>query len=63
LKAYPLITTTNYLPPEAYIISAIIDNWASMLPDDKIRTSAGEAMAKIHKIAVKPCVNTFKTGW
>jgi hypothetical protein len=63
LKAYPLITTTNYLPPEAYIISAIIDNWATMQADDKIRTSAGEAMAKVHKIAVKPCINTFKTGW
>jgi len=63
LRAYPLITTTNFLPPEAYIISAIIDNWATIQPDEKIRTSAGEAMAKIHKTAVKPCINTFKTGW
>jgi hypothetical protein len=63
LKTYPLITTTNFLPPEAYIISAIIDNWATMQPDEKIRTSAGESMAKVHNTAVKPCVNTFKTGW
>lgn len=63
LKAYPLITTTNFLPPEAYIISAIIDNWATMQTEEKIRKSAGEAMAKIHKIAVQPCINTFKTEW
>jgi len=63
LNAYPLITTTSFLPPEAYIISSIIDNWASMESEEKIRIGAGEAMAKIHKIAVAPCVNTFKTGW
>ncbi|MFN8256311.1 MAG: hypothetical protein U0W24_11510 [Bacteroidales bacterium] len=63
LKAYPLITTTNFLPPEAYIISAIIDNWATLQPGEKIRKSAGEAMAKVHKIAVQPCIKTFKTGW
>jgi len=63
LKAYPLVLTTSLLPPEAYVVSAIIDNWALQNEEELIRTSAGEAMARIHKIAVKPCVNMFKTGW
>jgi hypothetical protein len=63
LKAYPLVTTTSLLPPEAYVISAVIDNWSTMQSDDKIYKSAGEAMAKVHKIAVKPCIKMFTTGW
>ena len=63
LRAYPLVTTTNLLPPEAYVISAIIDSWATMQPDEKIRKSAGEAMAKVHKLSTESCIKTFKTGW
>jgi hypothetical protein len=63
LKAYPLVCTTSLLPPEAYIISAIIDNWATMQSNEKIKKSAGEAMAKVHKLPVKSCIKTFCTGW
>lgn len=63
LKAYPLITTTSLLPPEAYVISAIIDNWATLQTEENIRKSAGEAMARVHKLASNTCINMFSTGW
>jgi hypothetical protein len=63
LKTYPLLLTNNLLPPEAYIISAVIDNWAVMAPEEEIRKSAARAMAKIHKKPIQACDNTFSTGW
>lgn len=63
LKAYPLVVTRDYLPPEGYIAEAIIDAWAELKPDEEIRLSAGNAMFRIFKRNQKAMQRIFKTGW
>lgn len=62
-RAYPLLTTTNLLAPEAYGMEAVIDSWA-MLEDGKmIRSKVGAMYHKIHKCGLKGATNLFHTGW
>ncbi len=62
-RAYPLLTTTNLLAPEAYGMEAVIDSWA-MLEDGKtIRKKVGAMYHKIHKCGIKGATNLFHTGW
>lgn len=62
-RAYPLLTTTNLLAPEAYGMEAVIDSWA-MLEDGKtIRSKIGAMYHKIHKCGLKGATNLFHTGW
>ncbi len=63
IKAYPLVMTTSLLPPEAYVMEAIIDNWALMKSELEISNSAGDAMHRIHKCGQQPARNMFTTGW
>lgn len=63
LKAYPLITTQDYLPPEAYIVEGIIDAWALGKSKEAIRLNAGNAMFKVFKRNQKAMQRIFKTGW
>lgn len=62
-KAYPLVVTTSLLPPEAYILQAIIDNWALMQDEKLIANSAGDNVARIFKKSKTACRKMFKTGW
>ncbi len=62
-RAYPLLTTTNLLAPEAYGMEAVVDSWA-MLEDGKtIRSKIGAMYHKIHKCGLKGATNLFHTGW
>ena len=62
-RAYPLLTTTNLLAPEAYGMEAVIDAWA-MLEDGKtVRAKIGAMYHKIHKCGLKGATNLFHTGW
>lgn len=62
-RAYPLLTTTNLLAPEAYGMEAVIDSWA-MLEDGKtIRSKIGAMYHKIHNCGLKGATNLFHTGW
>lgn len=63
LKAYPLIVTEDYLPPEAYIVEGIIDAWALDKSEEEIRLNAGNAMFRVFKRNQKAMQNIFKTGW
>ena len=55
--------TTSLLPPEAYVMEAIIDNWALMKTEEEIKNSAGDAMHRIHNCGQQPARNMFVTGW
>jgi hypothetical protein len=63
LKAYPLVTTQELLPPEAYIAEGIIDAWAMEKNDEEIRLNAGNAMFKVFKRNQKAMQGIFRTGW
>ncbi|WP_375561363.1 hypothetical protein ACE193_02085 [Bernardetia sp. OM2101] len=62
-RAYPLLTTTNLLAPEAYGIEAVIDSWAMLEDGRTIRSKIGAMYHKIHKCGLKGATNLFHTGW
>lgn len=62
-KAYPLVMTTNALYPGAFILEAVINNWAMLQPDEIIRQSAGDAYNRVKKCGVRGARNLFSTGW
>lgn len=63
LRAYPLVTTQELLPPEAYILEGIIDAWAMQKSNELIRLSAGDAMYKVFKRNKNGMRNIFYSGW
>lgn len=60
---YPLLTTTNLLAPEAYVVEAAISEWARLKPGADIHHAAGVAYDKYHKCGLRAAKNTFQTGW
>jgi len=60
---YPLVMTTNYMAPEAYVIEAILNGWASGIEEESIRLKAGDAYNKYQKCGVNGARRLFKTGW
>ena len=62
-KGYPLVMTTNSLYPGSFILEAIINNWAILEPEEKIRQSAGNAYHRIKRCGINGARNLFSTGW
>jgi len=62
-KGYPLVMTTNSLYPGAFIVEGIIDNWATLESEEKIRQSAGDAYNRVKKCGIIGARNLFSTGW
>ncbi len=62
-NAYPLLTTVQLLPPEAYVAEAVINSWALMKSDEEIKNSAGDVMGKIHNKSTTATRKMFSTGW
>jgi hypothetical protein len=62
-QAYPLLTTTNLLAPEAYIMRAIIDNWALLKTGDEIDAAAAQANTTFQKCSLSSSNRLFRTGW
>jgi hypothetical protein len=60
---YPLITTTNFLAPEAYVLEALVNSWAQLLNSAEVRTNAGAAYHKYQKCGLTGATKLFKTGW
>ena len=63
LQAYPLITTNNSLYPGAFIMEAVINNWAMMRSDEDIRLSAGDAYHRVKQCGLTGARDLFSTGW
>lgn len=62
-QAYPIVRAKSTLHPGAFIISAIIDDWAMLKPVEAMRLSAGKAYCAIHNCSVKTSKNLFYKGW
>lgn len=63
LKAYPLVTTTNLMAPEAYVMEGIIDAWAKMKTEIEIKNAAGDAYDLKHSCSQAAARRLFMTGW
>lgn len=61
--AYPLLTTTNFMAPEAYVVAALIDAWALQKEETAIRKEAGKAYHKYQKCGIRGATNLFEVGW
>jgi hypothetical protein len=62
-KAYPLVSTTNFMAPEAYVLEAIINSWANLNSSAKMKKSAGKAYNKYQKCGLKGATRLFRNGW
>lgn len=62
--AYPLICTSGLLAPEAYVLSAVIENWALQKTASEIRNAAGDAYQSKHPSTTQKGARwLFNTGW
>ncbi|MFN8394897.1 MAG: hypothetical protein U0176_09530 [Bacteroidia bacterium] len=61
--AYPLVTTTNLLAPEAYIMRHIIDAWAMLKSGEEIDAAAAQGNSQYQKCSLAASNRLFRTGW
>lgn len=61
--AYPLVTTTNLLAPEAYIMRHIIDAWAMLKSDEEVDAAAAQGNTQYQKCSLASSNRLFRTGW
>ena len=62
-KAYPLLTTTNLMAPEAYVAHAVIMGWLNQLEEGPLRTEVAKAYHRYQKCGIKGAKRLFKTSW
>ncbi len=62
-QTYPVLMTTSLMAPEAYVLEAVINSWASLDSESIIRSEAGKAYHKYQKCGINGATNLFKTGW
>jgi len=62
-KAYPIVRAKGRLHPGAFVISAIIDDWAMLKSVEEMRLSAGKAYCEIHNCSIKTSKKLFYKGW
>ncbi len=63
IGGFPLLTTTNLLAPEAYVMRAVLDGWGELKSGADIRLAAGAAYNKYQKCGLHGATRLFKTGW
>ncbi|TNE49954.1 MAG: hypothetical protein EP344_17670 [Bacteroidetes bacterium] len=61
--AYPVVTTRQLMAPEAYVLHAIIENWALLNSAAQIRKQAANAYARYQKCSYRGASAIFSTGW
>ncbi|BDS09675.1 hypothetical protein [Aureispira anguillae] len=62
-KAYPIVRAKGRLHPGAFVISAIIDDWAMLKSVEDMRLSAGVAYCEVHDCSIKTSKRLFFKGW
>lgn len=62
-KAYPVLLTTGYMAPEAYVLEGLIETWMAGKHCSAIRTAAGAAYQRFHKCGLKGALNLFSYDW
>lgn len=62
-KGYPLLTTNGLMAPEAYIVEAVVNEWAINKTDSDFQLAAGKAYNQYQKCGIKGATRLFKSGW
>ncbi len=61
---FPLVGTSGLLAPEAYVMDAVIENWALHKTETEIKNAAGDAYHSKHpSTSTKGARALFTTGW
>ncbi len=60
---FPLLMTTNLLAPEAYVLEAVINEWAKGSEGKLIADATGRAYNQYQKCGYKGARRLFKSGW
>ncbi|MBO6515366.1 MAG: hypothetical protein JJ975_02345 [Bacteroidia bacterium] len=60
---YPLVLTSHFLAPEAYVLHNILRAWIDNKPAETIRFSAAEGYHSIQKCGIRGASNLFVSGW
>ena len=63
VKAFPVLTTTNLLAPEAYVLAAAVDHWANLNTGKSFEKEAGAAYNQFQNCGLKGATRLFKNGW
>ena len=61
--AYPLVWTTNFMAPEAYILEAVLEGWIKNEISSKILLRAAKAYSKYQKCSLKAAQRLFVSGF
>jgi len=59
VKAYPLVTTSSLLAPEAYVLANVIDSWANLEDEAEVRLNAARAYNEYQKCGLKGARGIF----
>lgn len=62
-KGYPLITTTNLMAPEAYILEGMANAWSNLEEGAEIKEAVAQAYHQYQKCGIRGARRLFKTGW
>lgn len=61
--AYPLVTTTNLMAPEAYVLEAVISRWAQFGTEAAVLDAAGRAYHEYQQCGERGARRLFIGGW
>ena len=61
-KCPPLITTRQFMAPEAYTLDAILRSWAAGEPPETVRRRAADAYARYQKCSRRAALGIFVAG-
>lgn len=61
--AYPLLTTTGLMAPEAYVFEGILNSWGALQEEESVHSHAAIAYHKYQKCGMRGATNLFRTGW
>jgi hypothetical protein len=62
-KCTPLVTTVQFMAPEAYTLDAILRGWASGQTPEAVRQQAAAAYAAYQKCSLTAAGRIFVSGW
>ena len=62
-KCPPLITTRQFMAPEAYTLDAVVRSWAAGEPPGTVRRRAADAYAQYQKCSRRAALGIFVAGW
>ncbi len=61
--AYPLITTTGLMAPEAYVFEGILNSWGALQEEKAVHSHAARAYHQYQKCGIGGATNLFRVSW